>query len=221
MQKRSLSRRGLLLTAAPALLATTATTGCWGGFGLTTGLWEWNAHFNNKWAKWGIMLPLIIFPVYGTAAFVDLLVINSIEFWSGNDPIPHPHRGAKAVRKTGKELQVVQTQNPHELAIVPADTTDPARAAFLLRRDDADNLELVRPDGKVVVRTRGNRQHVKLLDGLDQELAGLDAEDMQFVLGQGMNRESMAMAVETCLDERGELAQVTEFGVQLRSGILI
>lgn len=60
---------------------------CWGGFNLTRKLYRWNAGMGDKWINWLIFLLLTIVPVYAVCVLVDLLVLNSIEFWSGSNPV--------------------------------------------------------------------------------------------------------------------------------------
>ena len=39
--------------------------------------------FRSKWANEAIFLGLNIIPVYGFAYLADIVVFNSIEFWTG------------------------------------------------------------------------------------------------------------------------------------------
>jgi hypothetical protein len=75
--------RRLVLGAGLAMGAS----GCWGGFGLTKKLYDWNATIGNKWVVWLVFFLFFILPVYGVCTLVDALVINSIEFWSGSNPL--------------------------------------------------------------------------------------------------------------------------------------
>lgn len=77
--------RRLLLGAGLAVGAS----GCWGGFGLSKKLYDWNAGVGNKWVVWLVFFLFAIIPVYGVCLLVDCLVINSIEFWSGSNPMGH------------------------------------------------------------------------------------------------------------------------------------
>jgi hypothetical protein len=75
--------RRLLLGAGIALSAT----GCWGGFGLTRKLYDWNSRVGNKWVVWLVFFLFAFLPVYGVCVMVDALVLNSIEFWTGQNPM--------------------------------------------------------------------------------------------------------------------------------------
>lgn len=76
-----------MMTTLGLLGAATMGTGCWGSFNLTGKVYDWNGSFGSKWASWAVFLVFIILPVYGVLLFVDAIVINTIEFFSGNNPV--------------------------------------------------------------------------------------------------------------------------------------
>lgn len=60
---------------------------CIGSFALTNKLLGWNRQIDSKFVNELVFVAFWILPVYEVSALADLLVINSIEFWSGNNPI--------------------------------------------------------------------------------------------------------------------------------------
>ena len=60
---------------------------CVGSFGLHSKLSSWNQNISNKAVNELVYLVLNIIPVYGVCYLADALVINSIEFWSGSNPM--------------------------------------------------------------------------------------------------------------------------------------
>ncbi len=77
-----------------ALAAAVLSTGCYGSFALTKKLHAWNGSVcgTEGWgSKWGnevvFLITGVILPVYGICVFIDGLIINSIEFWTGNNPM--------------------------------------------------------------------------------------------------------------------------------------
>jgi len=73
-------------------------TACYGGFNLTRKLHRWNGTMGGKWINWLIFLLLTIVPVYEVCLLVDALVLNSIEFWSGHNPVSVAAGDAKVLR---------------------------------------------------------------------------------------------------------------------------
>ncbi|MCL2282392.1 MAG: DUF3332 domain-containing protein [Fibromonadales bacterium] len=78
-------KRVLLSLLAVCTFAVT-TTGCWGSFKLTKTAYDFNNSFGNKWISWLVFL-VIGHIATGITLFVDSLVLNSIEFWTGSNPM--------------------------------------------------------------------------------------------------------------------------------------
>lgn len=77
--------RFLTVGVVLALASSIMFTSCIGSFGLTKSLLTWNQGIDNKFVNWIIFV--LISPAYAFTTFADLLVLNSIEFWSGSNPI--------------------------------------------------------------------------------------------------------------------------------------
>ena len=60
---------------------------CIGSFALWNNLKDWNQGIGNKFVNELVFLAFNIIPVYGVAYFADVVVLNSIEFWSGSNPL--------------------------------------------------------------------------------------------------------------------------------------
>lgn len=60
---------------------------CIGSFSLTRKLFSWNQSIGDKFVNELIFVALLIVPVYEIACLADLLVINSIEFWTDENPV--------------------------------------------------------------------------------------------------------------------------------------
>ncbi|MCL1956617.1 MAG: DUF3332 domain-containing protein [Fibromonadales bacterium] len=77
-----------LLVACVLTVSTVSTTGCYGSFAAFNKLRVWNGKFTgNKFVNWLVFLVLNIIPVYGLFFTADALLINSIEFWTGSNPV--------------------------------------------------------------------------------------------------------------------------------------
>lgn len=67
-------------------LGATSLQGCYGSFGLTKKVYQWNGSIGNKWLK-SLFVFLLGGLVYGFTAFADIVVLNLIEFWTGSNPV--------------------------------------------------------------------------------------------------------------------------------------
>ena len=81
----SLLLAGLCLISGP---------GCLGRFAMTTSVRKFNLKaFDSQWGREILFLGLHVVPVYPFCAFADIMVVNSIEFWTETNPID----GEKAI----------------------------------------------------------------------------------------------------------------------------
>jgi len=95
-------RRVLLAVAALSVV----TTGCFGSFQATRKLYNWNKGVGDKWTQEFVYLVVGgLVPVYGLAGLLDAVVLNSIEFWTGKNPMTAS--ATKTWEQDGK--RVVQT----------------------------------------------------------------------------------------------------------------
>lgn len=71
----------------------TVATACYGPFNLTRNVYHWNSNIkgggevNEKWMKEFVFFGMIIIPVYMFSALLDAFIFNSIQFWSGGNPV--------------------------------------------------------------------------------------------------------------------------------------
>lgn len=79
--------RKVILSAALAALLCSSMSSCMGRFALTRNLYSWNAQVSNKFINEIIFVAFWILPVYEVCGLADLLVLNTIEFWSGDNPM--------------------------------------------------------------------------------------------------------------------------------------
>lgn len=82
MKKIKISVAALLIAGGSLLF-----TSCIGSFGLTNKVLSWNKSIGNKFVNELVFFCFLVVPVYEVTALADVLVLNSIEFWSGNNPL--------------------------------------------------------------------------------------------------------------------------------------
>ena len=74
-------------------------TGCLGQNALFDTVQDWNATAtNNKFVNQGISFIFWWVPVYGLSLLGDIIIFNSIEVWTGTNPISN--EGAKVAGTT-------------------------------------------------------------------------------------------------------------------------
>ena len=82
MKKRYFTVAAVTLCAGSLLFSS-----CIGSFALTNKLLSWNKQVGSKFVNELVFVAFWILPVYEVSALADVLVINSIEFWNGSNPV--------------------------------------------------------------------------------------------------------------------------------------
>ncbi|MBD5244991.1 MAG: DUF3332 domain-containing protein [Bacteroides sp.] len=77
----------LTVALAITLAGSMMLSSCIGSFSLTGKLLSWNRQVGNKFVNELVFFAFWILPVYEVSALADVLVLNSIEFWSGTNPV--------------------------------------------------------------------------------------------------------------------------------------
>jgi hypothetical protein len=85
-----------------------ATTACFGKFQLTRKVYRVNQDIDpDKWIRWFAFIVLTVVPIYGLALVIDLLFANSVEFWTGANPIQADAGTRKIVQGPNGELMTL------------------------------------------------------------------------------------------------------------------
>lgn len=98
------------------LAATIMLSSCIGSFRLTNKIKDWNSSVSNKWVNEVIFLAFHIVPVYEIAMFVDALVLNSIEFWSGKSAAVKVGDTKVVKNSQGQDVEITAMENGYMLS---------------------------------------------------------------------------------------------------------
>lgn len=145
--------RKLACLVALFAFVSTSSTGCIGRMAVTAEVMKFNLRVaETKWGREAVFLILYIIPVYGFAGLIDLVVVNSIEFWTGTNPVS----GESRLAKVGDQKHVVGP--------------DGGQAVSTLREDGSIDIEireasgtehfinLIRQDGGMMARDAEGQQ---------------------------------------------------------------
>ncbi len=101
---KKMKKVSVVLTLAVALLLSS----CIGSFKLTNSVYDWNKSVGDKFVNEVVFLACNIVPVYSVTLLIDGLILNSIEFWSGNNPMTmkEGHSKHKLVEIDGKTYRL-------------------------------------------------------------------------------------------------------------------
>lgn len=88
---------------------------CIGSFQLTSKLKNFNDGIGSKWVNELVFLAFCIVPVYELSALADVLVLNSIEFWSGKKALADAGETKIIKNSKGQDIEVKTLKNGYAL----------------------------------------------------------------------------------------------------------
>jgi hypothetical protein len=88
-------------------------TSCIGSFKLSGKVLKWNKGLGNKFINELVFLLLVVVQVYSITMLIDGLILNTIEFWTGSNPMAMNagEYETKVVEQNGVKYQVTASQN--------------------------------------------------------------------------------------------------------------
>lgn len=103
--------------AVMLIAASLLCSSCVGSFGMFNHLRSWNKGLGDKFVNELVFVALHIVPVYEIAYLSDILVLNSIEFWSGSNPMTASNTG-KTEKVTGNDGNYIVQTNENGYTII-------------------------------------------------------------------------------------------------------
>ena len=98
-----------------ALVATIFMSSCMGSFNLTKKYYSFNKSLGDKWLNEVLFFASCIIPVYNVCLWVDAVVLNSIEFWTGEKVIGQVGTTKDVMGKDGRMYAVKTLKNGYEI----------------------------------------------------------------------------------------------------------
>lgn len=107
-----MKKKSFTLLVVAAICSSMMFSSCIGSFGLTNKLLSWNksvglGSMGSKFASEAVFFLFWVLPVYEVSIFLDAIIINSIEFWSGSNPVADT--GTKTI-ETENGIYTVETK---------------------------------------------------------------------------------------------------------------
>jgi hypothetical protein len=148
-----------------AIILTVGVAGCFGNFAATRKVYQFNEGFGDKWMNQIMFWVLSV--AYGIAGFADVVLFNTIEFWTGSNPIAMApgEEVIKYASEDDKNLKIVIRQNQVSVVDLDNPTDDlqlsykPLEKSWYYHSDKGlvkiatlseDKVDFFRPNGKVL-----------------------------------------------------------------------
>jgi hypothetical protein len=133
--KKIVLRSALCLTLGAMTLSS-----CIGSFALSNKLLDWNKRLSNKFVN--ELVFLVISPAYAFCSVADGLVLNTVEFWSGHNPVSKVGKTENVWGKDGRQYAVKTLKNGYEI-------TAPTGEKTLFVHNKKENSWSMEANGKV------------------------------------------------------------------------
>ena len=124
---------------------------CFGSFNLTRKAYQFNKSVSSdKWVRW--LVFLVMSPIYPLAGLVDVLFANSVEFWSGSNPITAQLEPQTVVGPNGEVASLIPVENGARIVV-----TEPSGAvhSMTLLREAPGVVAAYDAEGTLVRRLIG------------------------------------------------------------------
>ena len=162
-------KHNLLAAVICTLALAIPLSSCIGSFGLTNKVLAWNKQIGNKFVNELVFIAFWILPVYEVTALADVLVVNSIEFWSGSNPmtasttvIPTDH-GDDLVECDGKGYTVTHQESGQSMRL---DFTEETQTWNLVTEEETYPLLTFIDDNHVALPSADGSMNIYPTDAL-------------------------------------------------------
>lgn len=109
-------------------------TGCYGSNACYNKLHDWNGTLGNKWLNSIVHFVMLVIPVYWIVfGLVDILVLNTVEFWTGSNPLAS---GDSYFEKDAQGNSIAAVKNADGTMSVEVTTAAGEKANLTLQRDE-------------------------------------------------------------------------------------
>lgn len=100
-----MSPKALKTLAVAVVASSLLLSGCMGKFALTKKLYKWNSTVGqDRWVNEIIFVALaVILPVYGLTLLADGVIFNSVQWWTGENPVAQAGDQKRVFGEDGSE----------------------------------------------------------------------------------------------------------------------
>ena len=181
---------------AACILWSMTLSSCLGSFKVTKKLYEWNDGINTKLGKNAVFWLLVIIPIYEIFLFVDIIVLNLIEFWSGGDPMSMNEGDIEeqlVMGKDGNNYKVTATKNRFDILQLDGQNCG-VEQSFVYNPEDR------------------SWSHVK--NGVENKLVGLNKDGLNLVINSPTEKIIVPLNVDLATAQRMSKAQLENVAIK-------
>jgi hypothetical protein len=129
------------------------SAGCFGKFQLTRKVYDINKSVEDKYLRSAVTWLLVIIPVYGLAGFLDFILFNVIEFWSGENPIVSGPQTRVYAKGDDRAVMTIDREDKATVATVARYRAGSLVSTLRIRDDGAGSVTADLVEDGSVIRT--------------------------------------------------------------------
>lgn len=139
-----MKRKIVSILMASMFLFTTSiiNTSCFGSFALTQKVHNFNQNLGNKFVQELGFIVTFFIPVYGVAAMIDAFIINTIEFWSGSNPLAMNEGDVQKQYVEIDDKEVEMTATKGHMTVVEINTDNPTINVEMSYNETTNTLDV-------------------------------------------------------------------------------
>lgn len=130
--------RLICLSVATTICATSIFGCAAGNFNFIRSVAKWNNSFSLL-PRVLLYIVLVVIPVYPVAGFLDLLIGNTIEFWTGNQII---RASNETFKKDGAIINIAHSRAPLRKTVITSVAANGATSITEIRETEAGAIEV-------------------------------------------------------------------------------
>src|SRR5262249_24241289 len=121
MKGRTIIRKAVAIAVMVSFMSVTSA--CFGPFNLTRNVYHFNSgikgsgEVNEKWMKEIVFFGMLVIPVDMFAALLDAFIFNSIQFWTGDNPVKATDAGSDGAIRIVRLGGIIMTMAPSERGV--------------------------------------------------------------------------------------------------------
>ena len=164
------------------LLAFVAS-GCTGSFNLTKKVYNFHRSQGDKWTDELFFLGCVLLPIYGISTFADAIVFNSIEFWTGKNPVEMSKSAkngqSEKIVMDGNNTATIRYNKDNQQVTIAAQTAAGENSVVTLAKADGMVKALDQNGKTLYYSTRAANGDLAVYDGNDKLVKNYSPSEIQ------------------------------------------
>jgi len=160
------------------LCVAVVLSGCLGSFNLTKKVYKFNNQVGDKWVNELVFLGFCVLPVYNLATFIDAVVLNTIEFWSGKNPMAYNKTDNESIALDHSNKRLVLSSKYSDKVRVDVFDSFKPQSSFVFEKHN-DCVTVKNTSGEILYKSMTNKDgSISVVDAQGKLIKTCSAEEV-------------------------------------------